>query len=251
MNQQLHRVDDEVRDSASGHMKDGVKRSWQGEGRRRWRGRRHARRLLLIVTSPDPKADVLERIEERIRTQGRQDIEIRIVAPASDVSFLEWLTNDEDSARATAARRAHDSAEAEREAQGGTVVGASVGDVDPLTAVEDALRTFAADEIVVVRQPDESSSWLEADAARVELENRFGLPVTQLIHEEGARADATSANGAAKSKVEQRFKDATRKVARGRSPWTGFFTITAVLVAVAIVAAVLIAIALTVYSLAR
>jgi hypothetical protein len=182
---------------------------------------------------------VLERVKQRVRSQSRQEVEILVVAPASDVSFLEWLTSDEDSARAAAADRARDSVEAEREAHGGTVVGARVGDVDPLTAVEDALRTFDADEIVVLTRPDESSTWLEADAARAELEKRFGLPVTQLVHEEPRRG------GTAKSTVEQRLEQVTRKVARGRSPWTGFLLLAAILVAVATIAAVLIALVLT------
>ncbi len=35
------------------------------------------------------------------------------------------------------------------------------GDSDPSVAVQDALREFAADEVVVVTRPDEEASWLE------------------------------------------------------------------------------------------
>jgi hypothetical protein len=44
----------------------------------------------------------------------------------------------------------------------GEQVGAHGGDVGPLQAIEDALRMFAADEIVVVTGADEEATWLEA-----------------------------------------------------------------------------------------
>src|SRR2546430_644904 len=35
------------------------------------------------------------------------------------------------------------------------------GRCDPVKAIEDALRTFAADELIVVTLPDEDAGWLE------------------------------------------------------------------------------------------
>jgi siroheme synthase (precorrin-2 oxidase/ferrochelatase) len=49
---------------------------------------------------------------------------------------------------------------------------------DPLTAIQDALREFPADEIVVVTRPEEDTTWLErgtGDSAR------FDIPVTHLV----------------------------------------------------------------------
>ena len=57
---------------------------------------------------------------------------------------------------------------------------ASVGDSDPLQAIEDALRTFAADEVIIITVPDESGSWLESGTGE-EARRRFALPVTHLI----------------------------------------------------------------------
>jgi hypothetical protein len=54
----------------------------------------------------------------------------------------------------------------EREAAG---TEAEVGDTDPVQAIEDALRTFPADD----------ASWLEQDLAE-EARERFGVPVTRL-----------------------------------------------------------------------
>ena len=38
-----------------------------------------------------------------------------------------------------------------------------VGDGDPLQAIEDALRTFAPDELVISTHPEGRSNWLERD----------------------------------------------------------------------------------------
>jgi hypothetical protein len=45
--------------------------------------------------------------------------------------------------------------------------------------VEDALRTFRADEVVIVTAPDEESTWLEQNLGQ-RAEERFSLPVTTL-----------------------------------------------------------------------
>jgi hypothetical protein len=45
---------------------------------------------------------------------------------------------------------------------------------------EDALRTFSADELIVVTLPDEDATWLEKGSAETALK-RFSLPVTHLV----------------------------------------------------------------------
>lgn len=40
-----------------------------------------------------------------------------------------------------------------------------MGDVDPVIAIEDALRTFSADELIIVTRPGEAAARLEEDAA--------------------------------------------------------------------------------------
>ena len=67
-------------------------------------------------------------------------------APASKISWLDRLTNAEDDARADATERD----EATSDELPAEHVAAHVGDVDPLQAIEDALRMFPADEIVVL-----------------------------------------------------------------------------------------------------
>ena len=54
-----------------------------------------------------------------------------------------------------------------------------VGDADPLQALDDGVRLFQPDEIVIAARPPPRSHWLERDL--VELASaRFARPVVQL-----------------------------------------------------------------------
>ncbi len=130
-----------------------------------------ARRILVVTTADSPKADV----ESVVRAHAGDDAEVYVVAPASKISWLDRLTNAEDDARADAADRA----EAASDAAPGNAE-AHVGDVDPLSAIEDALRQFPADEIVVLTAPDETSTWLE-EGLGAKAQKRFSIPVTPLV----------------------------------------------------------------------
>jgi hypothetical protein len=125
-------------------------------------------RLLVVVTAEVSDATVSEFVR---RTAG-EDAEVRVVAPASAISRLDWLTNAEDDARA----QAGDLADSTAEAAPTTDVQATVGDSDPLKAIEDALREFPADEVLVITRPDEEASWLESGSAHA-AQIRFNLPV--------------------------------------------------------------------------
>jgi hypothetical protein len=47
-------------------------------------------------------------------------------------------------------------------------------------AIEDALRSFPADELIVVTLPEEDAAWLEKGSAETALD-RSPLPVTHLV----------------------------------------------------------------------
>ncbi len=116
-----------------------------------------------------------ERLREEVsRAAGGEDAEVRIVSPASDVSRLEWLANDEDSARREADDKAAEAAAAV--APEASVVDAGVGDSDPVKAIEDALREWPADEVLVLTPEGEDANWLETGAGE-EAQERFGVPV--------------------------------------------------------------------------
>jgi GABA permease len=114
-------------------------------------------------------------VESVVRAHAGADAEVHVIAPASKISWLDRLTNAEDDARADANERA----EAASEDVPGDQVEAHVGDVDPLQAIEDALRMFPADEVVVLTAPSAEATWLEAGLGEKARE-RFSVPVTHL-----------------------------------------------------------------------
>jgi hypothetical protein len=132
------------------------------------------RRLLVVATASVPGAA----LRTSVRAHAGEDAETLVVAPASDISRLDWLTNADDDARTDAAERADELAEAAPSDD----VESRVGDSDPVKAIEDALRTFPADELIVVTLADEDAGWLEKGSAATAL-NRFALPVTHLVVE--------------------------------------------------------------------
>jgi hypothetical protein len=120
--------------------------------------------------------------ESELRNQLADADEIRVVAPAAKISWLDWLTNAEDDARAEAEQAAGDVADA----AGGEArvqVDQTSQNTDAAENVADALRTFPADEIVVLTRPGEDTTWLEDEAVRAALD-AHGIPVrhVELAH---------------------------------------------------------------------
>ena len=60
------------------------------------------RRLLVVATASVPAAD----LRKSVREHAGEDAEMLVVAPASDISRLDWLTNVDDDARTDAGERA-------------------------------------------------------------------------------------------------------------------------------------------------
>jgi hypothetical protein len=103
--------------------------------------------------------------------------EVLVVTPALNSPLRHWVSDD-DEARAAAQERLERSlaqlAEAGVEARG------EVGDGDPLQAIEDALRTFGADEIIISTHPEGRSNWLERGVVENARE-RFAVPITHVV----------------------------------------------------------------------
>jgi hypothetical protein len=138
------------------------------------------RRLLVVITTEMSAS----RLRELVRNHAGEDAETLVIAPAAAISRLDWLTNAEDDARADASRLAANAAEAAPSED----VEARVGDSDPIKAIEDALRTFAADEILVVTRPDDQAGWLEEGSGE-EAQAHFNLPLTRItVAEDGSLA---------------------------------------------------------------
>jgi hypothetical protein len=132
--------------------------------------------ILVIATVP-VQGDALQTHAPELALPA--DASVRVVSPASRLSRVQWLTNEEDAAREKAAEIATDTASAVS-ATTDAEVDADVGDVDPLRAAEDALATFPADELVVLVRSEDRASWLERASVEDGFE-RFGLPVRYVV----------------------------------------------------------------------
>ena len=124
------------------------------------------------------------------RTEGTE-ADVFVVCPALNSRLRHW-TSDEDRARADAQERLHISFAAL--AEEGVEARGEVGDDDPMQAIEDALRTFGADEIIISTHPPGRSNWLERDVI-VRARERFDLPITHVVvdlERERAAPDRTS-----------------------------------------------------------
>ena len=103
--------------------------------------------------------------------------EVLVVTPALNSPLKQWVS-DEDGARAAAQQRLDESL-AEL-AGAGVQARGEVGDGDPLQAMEDALRTFGADEIIISTHPEGRSHWLERGVVEKARE-RFAVPITHVV----------------------------------------------------------------------
>jgi hypothetical protein len=132
------------------------------------------RRILVIANETVGGGALLEQIKRR--SEGVNE-HVLVVVPALNSPLRHW-TSDEDGARVAAQERLEASLATMR-SQGIDAHG-EVGDSDPLQAIEDAIRTFAPDELIISTHPPERSHWLErgvVDGAR----ERFALPVTHVV----------------------------------------------------------------------
>jgi GABA permease len=133
-----------------------------------------ARRILVVANETvggDELRDLLGRKAEGVRE------DVLLVCPALNSKLRTW-TSDEDGARAAAQARLD--ASLARLADVGIQARGEIGDGDPLQALEDALREFPADEIVVSTHPPGRSNWLEqgvVENARL----RFDVPLTHVV----------------------------------------------------------------------
>jgi GABA permease len=115
-------------------------------------------------------------MEIRYRAQP-SDAEVLVVAPALS-SHVRYWTSDVDHAREAAQRRLDASLAAL--AAAGVRARGEVGDADPIQAIEDALRTFGADEVILSTHPPGRSNWLERDVV-ARARERFELPITHVV----------------------------------------------------------------------
>jgi hypothetical protein len=108
---------------------------------------------------------------------------VLVVAPALTSRLRYWLS-DEDAGIAAAGRRLE--ASLERCAAAGVTARGALGDADPLQALDDAVRTFAPDEIIIATHPEGRSNWLERGLV-AQARERVAVPVTHVVVDAAAQ----------------------------------------------------------------
>jgi len=146
------------------------------------RGADDERRILVVANETVAGTSLREEIKRR--AEGYRE-DVLVVCPALNAPLRHWVS-DEDGARAAAQQRLQTSLS--RLAEAGVEARGEVGDGDPLQAIEDALRTFGADEVIISTHPEGRSHWLERGVVSGARE-RFAVPITHVVTDLEAERD--------------------------------------------------------------
>jgi GABA permease len=130
-------------------------------------------RILVVANETVGGSELLDAVRGAAKTTSR----VLVVSPALNSPIRHWAS-DEDEARAKAQERLDTSLTSMRglglEAEG------EIGDGDPIQAIEDAIRTFQPDELIVSTHPVGRSHWLERGVVEKARE-RFDIPLTHVV----------------------------------------------------------------------
>lgn len=129
---------------------------------------------ILVLTSEPVSADQLRDALPSGDDPG--DAEVMVVAPALHATALRFWVSDADDAIARAEEVRRETLQ--QLGDEGVSATADTGEGDPVDAIEDALKTFPADRIVIFAHTGSDQRYRE-DVDAGELETRFGVPVTR------------------------------------------------------------------------
>jgi len=131
-----------------------------------------SRRILVIANPPCPCPELADDVARRALARPA---DVVVVAPALNSRLRHWAS-DVDAAVVQAHERV-ELAVSELSDRGVSANG-TVGDSDPLMAIDDALADFPATEIVIATHPRAESHWLERGLVR-KAAARFEVPITE------------------------------------------------------------------------
>ncbi len=131
-------------------------------------------RILVVANETVGGEELLTAIRHRAEAVSAQ---VLVVCPALNSPLKHWVS-DEDKARIAAQTRLEASLATMHAA--GIEARGQIGDGDPLLAIEDAIRTFAPDELIISTHPEGRSNWLERGIVQATRE-RFAIPVTHVV----------------------------------------------------------------------
>jgi len=153
------------------------------------------RNLLVVLLNDASLTELRSAVEEL----GDGLPNVYVVAPAH-IGPLHWLATDEQAAREEAGVRA---LEAEWMLSDEAAVGGEAGEADPTLAIEDALRRFPADEILLV-------GGSAADSSLQSSLGRLRVPISWVGRSPGPGSQRS------------RLREAVRGLSSGRSSATPF-----------------------------
>lgn len=139
-------------------------------------------RVLVVANQTVGGRALLAEIENRCKSRPS---EILVTVPALPGSRLDYWTSATDEAVEAARERL--AASVASIEQLGVKVRGEVGDSDPGVAIEDALREFPADELIISTLPADRSKWLERGVVERARE-RIDLPVEHVVIDLAAEA---------------------------------------------------------------
>jgi hypothetical protein len=131
-------------------------------------------RILVVANETVGGPELLDVVRERAAGARAR---VLVVCPALNSPIRHWAS-DEDDARAKAQERL-DTSLASMRASGLTAEG-EIGDGDPIQAIEDAIRTFRPDELILSTHPVGRSHWLERGVVEKARE-RFDIRLTHVV----------------------------------------------------------------------
>jgi hypothetical protein len=120
---------------------------------------------VLVVATGEPTPDAAQRIAELVGSAS----DVRLLVPVPSHRLDRWLSAEDEARREAEARLARSAGAL---VAAGLPVSGSVGDPDPAQALEDELRDFAADEVVLLTGSGKDP------LAKVEA--RLGLPLRRV-----------------------------------------------------------------------
>jgi hypothetical protein len=116
-------------------------------------------------------------LRDELVRRGGAHVRLDILAPVL-TSRVHYWTSDYDNEAREAGRRLE--ASLAWAASQGLEARGEVGDPDPLTAIEDELRDYGADEVLVVTHPGGRAGWLESGELQ-RLRRELDVPVTHVV----------------------------------------------------------------------
>jgi hypothetical protein len=118
-----------------------------------------------------------EALRSALGSERIKDAEVLVVAPALASQTRFWLSDMDDAiSRADEVQQET----VERMEEEGIDAAGDTGEADPLLALQDALQTFPADEVVLFTHPGSRRNWAEEGVVE-EAEARFDAPVRHLV----------------------------------------------------------------------